>query len=130
MLHNNDSFILDKYTPNYLFSHNGNLDNSLRSCFPVLRGLEDINVLTFLPNNMARVFSKNKYLENLNLFYYPAGTLCHPAPAHLAAAAAPDPWYSCGIPSHAAGADTGTNSTDRNSTMWFRTSLRDAAQVC
>lgn len=58
MLHNNDSFILDKYTPNYLFSHNGNLDNSLRSCFPDLRGLEDINVLTFLPNNMARVFSK------------------------------------------------------------------------
>lgn len=64
---------------------------------------------------MARDFSKNEYLENL--FYYPASKLCHPAPAHLAAAASAHPWDSCGVPSHTAGADTGTNSTDRSSRM-------------
>lgn len=61
----------------------------------------------------------------MNLFYHLAGMLCHPACAHLEAAASPDPWYSCGIPSQTAGADTCTNSTDRNSRMSSRTSLRD-----
>lgn len=51
MLHNNDLSVLNKYTPNYLFPLNGNLHNSLRSCFPVLSGLEDFNVLTFWPDN-------------------------------------------------------------------------------